>query len=112
MLNKELLMIGDQSSRPVYVTLYVYKGLHSYVAYAWTSPDGTHKQGMVFVGDQDVSKTLTCKPNTPVSIEIEDNSCDYRATPPQDITVVEQPSGQVFTFTAFRDVVVYLMPYA
>lgn len=104
-------MIGGQSSRPVYVTLYAYSGLHSYVAYAWTSPDGTNKQDRGFVGYQDVSKTLTCKPNTTVFIKIEDNSGNYMATPPQDITVEEQPSGQVATFTAFRDVVVYSIPY-
>lgn len=72
MLNKELLMIGDQS--PVYVTLSFFGGRNSGTDYLWTSPDGTIKKGGVFDERMDVFETLTCKPNTNVSISTDNYS--------------------------------------
>lgn len=104
MLNKELLMIGGQSYNPVYVTLEFFGGRNSGTDYAWTSPDGTAKQGYAFDERVDIIDALTCKPNTNVSIRTDDYRGDYTATPPQDITVVDESSSTYLTFTAFRDV--------
>lgn len=112
MLNKELLMIGDQSYSSVSVTLHFYGGLHCGVFYNWISPDGTINQNRVYIQSVDIFRTLTCKPNTTVSLSIESYIVDSRATPPQDITVVEDPDGKQVIFTAFRDVVVDFMSYA
>lgn len=105
MLNKEILMIGNQSYNPVYVTLQFFGGRNSGTDYRWTSPDGTVKTGGVFDERVDVVETLTCKPNTTVSISTSSYSEDYTATPPQDITV-DITSSTYLTFTAFRDVTV------
>ena len=104
MLNKELLMVQSQSYNPVYVTLEFFGGRNSGTDYAWTSPDGTAKQGYVFDALVEIVRTLTCKPNTKVNITTENYSGDYTATPPQDITVVDESSSTYLTFTAFRDV--------
>jgi hypothetical protein len=104
MLNKELLMIGDQSPSQVYVTLWFFGGRNSGTYFRWTSPDGTSKTDTVFDERVDVVRMLTCKPNTKVNITTENYRGDYSATPPQDITVAEQPTDHVLTFTAFRDV--------
>ncbi len=106
MLNKELMMIGSQSSGPVHVTLQCFGGRNSGTDYLWTSPDGTIKKGGVFDERMDVVETLTCKPNTNVSISTDNYSGDYTATPPQDITVIEADGRHYLTLTAFRDVVV------
>lgn len=106
MLNKDLLMIQSQSYSPVYVTLEFFGGRNSGTYYSWISPDGTKKQSGVFDERVDVVETLTCKPNTTVSISTDNYSGDYTATPPQDITVTEASSEHYLTFTAFRDVVV------
>lgn len=107
MLNKELLMIGDQSYSPVYVSLHFFGGRNSGTDYTWTSPDGTVKSSGVFDERVNIIDTLTCKPNTPVAIHTDDYCGNYTATPPQDITVSEDPDGHNLTFTAFRDVKVY-----
>lgn len=104
MLNKELLMIQPELPS-VHVTIGFYGGRHSGTDYTWTSPDGTVKTGGVFDERMDVVETLTCKPNTSVSIRTDNYSGDYTATPPQGITVVEFSSAYLI-FTAFRDVVV------
>lgn len=104
MLNKELLMIQTELP-PVHVTLGFYGGHHSGTDYTWVSPDGTLKTSGFFDERLDIVETLTCKPNTIVSIRTDDYSGDYRATPPQDITVT-QTSSTYLTFTAFRDVTV------
>lgn len=104
MLNKELLMVQSQSYNPVYVTLEFFGGRNSGTDYTWTSPDGTTKQGGVFDERVDIIETLTCKPNTTVSIRTDNYSGDYTATPPQDITVAEASYEHYLTFTAFRDV--------
>lgn len=106
MLNKELLMLETELP-PVHVTLQFYGGRNSGTNYSWTSPDGTAKQGGVFDERLYITEKLICKPNTAVYISTEDYSGDHRATPPQDITVVEEPRGHQLTFTAFRDVDVY-----
>ncbi len=106
MLNKELLMVQSQSYNPVYVTLEFFGGRNSGTDYTWTSPDGTLKTGGVFDERVDIVETLTCKPNTTVSIRTDSYSGDYTATPPQDITVEKATYGYYLTFTAFRDVVV------
>ena len=106
MLNKALLMIGSQSYSPVYVTLEFFGGRNSGTDYSWISPDGTRKQSGVFDERVDIVATLTCKPNTAVSISTDNYSGDYTATPPQDITVAEEFYKHHLTFTAFRDVVV------
>lgn len=106
MLNKALLMIGSQSYSPVYVTLEFFGGRNSGTDYSWISPDGTRKQSGVFDERVDIVETLTCKPNTTVSISTDNYSRDYTATPPQDITVTEEFHKHHLTFTAFRDVVV------
>lgn len=105
MLNKELLMLETELP-PVHVTLEFFGGRNSGTDYAWTSPDGTKKQSGVFDERIDVVETLTCKPNTTVSISTDDYRGDYTATPPQDITVAEESYRHRLTFTAFRDVVV------
>lgn len=104
MLNKELLMIQTELP-PVHVTLMFYGGQNSGTDYTWVSPDGTVKTGGVFDERMDVVETLTCKPNTIVSIRTSNYSGDYTATPPQDITV-DITSSTYLTFTAFRDVTV------
>lgn len=104
MLNKDLLMIGGQSSGPVHVTLQFFGGRNSGTNYTWTSPDGTVKNGGVFDERLYITEKLACKPNTQVYISTEDYSGDYRAIPPQDITVVEESNEHILTFTAFRDV--------
>ena len=104
MLNKELLMIQTELP-PVHVTLRFYGGRNSGTDYMWVSPDGTVKTGGVFDERMDVVETLTCKPNTNVSIRTDNCSGDYTATPPQDITV-DITSSTYLTFTAFRDVTV------
>lgn len=104
MLNKELLMIQPELPQ-VHVTLGFYGGRNSGTDYTWTSPDGTVKTGGVFDERMDVVETLTCKPNTIVSIRTDNYSGDYTATPPQDITV-DESSSTYLTFTAFRDVAV------
>ena len=81
MLNKELLMIQSQSYNPVYVTLRFFGGLNGGTDYSWISPDGTKKQSGVFDERVDVVETLTCKPNTTVSISTDNYSGDYTATP-------------------------------
>lgn len=106
MLNKELLMIESQRYNPVYVTLQFFGGRNSGTDYTWTSPDGTKKQSGVFDERVDIVETLTCKPNTTVSIRTDSYSGDYTATPPQDITVVDTTPSTYLTFTAFRDVTV------
>lgn len=106
MLNKDLLMIESQSYNPVYVTLQFFGGRYSGTDYSWISPDGTAKHGGVFDERVDIIETLTCKPNTNVSILTDNYSGDYTATPPQDITVAEESYKHHLTFTAFRDVVV------
>lgn len=106
MLNKELLMIESQSYSPVYVTLEFFGGRNGGTDYTWISPDGTKKQSGVFDERVDIVETLTCKPNTTVSISTDSYSGDYTATPPQDITVSEEFYKHHLTFTAFRDVVV------
>lgn len=104
MLNKELLMI--QTELPsVHVTLGFYGGRNSGTDYTWVSPDGTLKTGGFFDERMDVVETLTCKPNTTVSIRTDNYSGDYTATPSQDITVAIT-SSTYLTFTAFRDVTV------
>lgn len=103
MLNKELLMMQTELS-PVYVTLSFFEGRYSGTEYTWTSPDGTVKTGGFFDERRDVVDTLTCKPNTTVTIRTDDYRGNYTATPPQDITVSEGSSGHNLTFTAFRDV--------
>lgn len=90
---------------PVRVTLGFYGGHNSGTDYTWTSPNGTVKNSGVFDEREHVVVTLTCKPNTIVSIRTDDYSGDYTATPPQDITVVDG-SLTYLTFTAFRDVTV------
>lgn len=104
MLNKELLMIQTELP-PVRVTLEFFGGRNSGTDYTWTSPDGTVKTGSVFDVRLYVVVTLTCKPNTIVSIRTDNYSGDYTATPPQDITVDETSSTYII-FTAFRDVTV------
>ena len=104
MLNKELLMIQTELP-PVHVTLGFYGGRNSGTDYMWVSPDGTLKTGGVFDERMNVVETLTCKPNTIVSIRTDDYGGDYTATPPQDITV-DVTSSTCLTFTAFRDVTV------
>lgn len=104
MLNKELLMIQPELPS-VHVTLGFYGGRNSGTDYTWTSPDGTVKTGGVFDERMDVVETLTCKPNTIVSIRTDNYSGDYTATPPQDITV-DESSSTYLIFTAFRDVAV------
>jgi hypothetical protein len=104
MLNKELLMIQTELP-PVHVTLGFYGGRNSGTDYTWVSPDGTLKTGGFFDERMDVVETLTCKPNTVVSIRTDNYSGDYTATPPQDITVAIT-SSTYLTFTAFRDVTV------
>lgn len=104
MLNKELLMLETELP-PVHVTLKFFGGLNRGTDYTWTSPDGTVKTGGVFDERMDVVETLTCKPNTIVSIRTDSYSGDYTATPPQDITV-DKTSSTYLTFTAFRDVTV------
>lgn len=106
MLNKDLLMIESQSYNPVYVTLQFFGGRNGGTDYSWISPDGTRKQSGVFDERVDIVETLTCKPNTTVSISTDNYSGDYTATPPQDITVTEEFYKHHLTFTAFRDVVV------
>lgn len=106
MLNKALLMIGSQSYSSVHVTLQFFGGRNSGTDYFWTSPVGTTKHNRVFDERVDIVETLTCKPNTTISISTEDYSGDYTATPPQDITVEEEPYRHRLTFTAFRDVTV------
>lgn len=104
MLNKELLMI--QTELPlVRVTLAFYGGHNSGTEYTWTAPDGIVKTNGVFDERMDVVETLTCKPNTIVSIRTDDYGGDYTATPPQDITV-DHTSTTCLTFTAFRNVTV------
>ena len=103
MLNKELLMLVDQS--PVHVTLRFYGGENTATFYYWTSPDGDDQRDEVFDERENVSVTITCKPNTEVMISTENYSGDYTATPPQDIRVVEGFITHL-TFTAFRDVTV------
>lgn len=105
MLNKELLML-DTELHPVYVTLKFFGGRNSGTDYTWTSPDGTLKSGGSFDERVYVVETLTCKPNTNVSIRTNDYSGDYTATPPQDITVAEESYESYLIFTAFRDVTV------
>lgn len=105
MLNKELLMIQTELP-PVRVILMFYGGCNSGTTYTWTSPDGTVKNGGVFDERVDIFLTLTCKPNTTVFISTDDYRGDYTATPPQDITVVDDSSINL-SFTAFRDVTVY-----
>lgn len=103
MLNKELLM--TQAELPtVYVTLQFFGGRNSGTDYTWTSPDGTVKNGGFFDERMDIIETLTCKPNTKVSIRTDDYIGNYTATPPQDITVTEASFGRHLIFTAFRDV--------
>ena len=104
MLNKELLMLAYQG--PVHVTLRFFGGQDSGTFFDWTSPDGYDQRGEVFDERENVSVTITCKPNTEVSIVTDDYSGDYTATPPQDITVAEESYVHNLTFTAFRDVVV------
>ena len=105
MLNKELLMLETELP-PVHVTLAFFGGHNSGTDYTWTSPGVTKKQSGVFDERLDVVETLTCKPNTTVSISTDDYHGDYTATPPQDITVTEESYKHHLTFTAFRDVVV------
>lgn len=105
MLNKELLMLGGQSYSSVHVTLEFFGGRNSGTDYTWTSPDGTVKTGGVFDERMDVVETLTCKPNTSVSIRTDNYSGGYTATPQQDITV-DNTSSTNLVFTAFRDVTV------
>ena len=104
MLNKELLMLETELPS-VHVTLGFYGGHNSGTDYSWVSPDGTLKTGGVFDERMDVVETLTCKPNTTVSIRTDNYSGDYTVTPSQDITVVTT-SSTYLTFTAFRDVTV------
>lgn len=104
MLNKELLMVQTELP-PVHVTLRFFGGRNSGTDYMWISPDGTLKTGGVFDERVNVVETLTCKPNTIVSIYTDNYSGDYTATPPQDITV-DTSSSTRLTFTAFRDVTV------
>lgn len=104
MLNKELLMLETELP-PVHVTLRFYGGRNSGTDYMWVSPDGTVKTAGVFDERVDVVKTLTCKPNTIVSIHTDNYSGGYTATPPQDITV-DITSSTSLIFTAFRDVTV------
>lgn len=104
MLNKELLMLETELP-PVHVTLKFFGGRNSGTDYTWTSPDGTVKTSGVFDEHVDIVETLTCKPNTIVSIRTSSYSGDYTATPPQDITV-DTTSSTYLTFTAFRDVTV------
>lgn len=103
MLNKELLMTQAELP-PVYVTLKFFGGRNSGTDYTWTSPDGTLKSGGVFDERRDIVETLTCKPNTSVSIRTDNYSGDYTAIPPQDITVDEAAYEHYLIFTAFRDV--------
>lgn len=103
MLNKELLML-ETELHSVYVTLKFFGGSNSGTDYTWTSPDGTLKRSGFFDERMDVVETLTCKPNTIVSIRTDDYRGDYTATPPQDITVAEGAYEHYLTFTAFRDV--------
>lgn len=103
MLNKELLMTQHTELPSVRVTLDFYGGHNSGTGYMWTSPDGTVKLGDVFDERMNVVETLTCQPNTVVSITTDDYSGDYTATPPQDITVVDG-SPTYLSFIAFRDV--------
>lgn len=103
MLNKELLMTQAELP-PVYVTLKFFGGRNSGTDYTWTSPDGTLKTSGVFDERVNIVETLTCKPNTSVSIRTDNYSGDYTAIPPQDITVVESGSEYYLTFTAFRNV--------
>ena len=105
MLNKELLILETELLPPVHVTLRFYGGRNSGTNYLWISPDGTVKSGGVFDERMDVVETLTCKPNTNVSISTDNYRGDYTATPPQDISVVTANSTYL-TFTAFRDVTV------
>lgn len=104
MLNKELLMLGVELP-PVHVTLKFFGGRNSGTDYTWTTPEGEVKTGGFFDERIDVVETLTCKSNTIVSINTENYSGNYTATPPQDITVDEQATTHL-TFTAFRDVTV------
>ncbi len=104
MLNKELLMLETELPT-VHVTLKFFGGRNSGTDYMWTAPDGTVKTGGVFDERVNVVETLTCKPNTIVSIHTDNYSGDYTATPPQDITV-DVTSSTYLTFTAFRDVTV------
>lgn len=103
MLNKELLMTQAELP-PVYVTLEFFGGRNSGTDYTWTSPDGTVKNGGAFDERVDIIETLTCKPNTKVSIRTDNYRGDYTATPPQDITVTEASFEHYLIFTAFRDV--------
>ena len=105
MLNKELLMLETELPT-VHVTLEFFGGRNSGTSYAWTSPDGTKKQSGVFDERVNVVETLTCKPNTTVSIYTDNYRGNYTATPPQDITVAEESYEHHLIFTAFRDVVV------
>lgn len=110
MLNKELLMIQTELT-PVTVTLQFFGGDNLGTYYTWTSPDGTSRADIAFDEKEDVIRTFTCKPNTMVNITTQVYSGGYTATPPQDITVVEEPTeyqmiNYQLTFKAFRDVVV------
>lgn len=104
MLNKELLMLETELT-PVHVTLKFFGGRNSGTDYSWISPDGTRKTGGVFDERRDIVETLTCKPNTIVSISTDNYSGDYTTTPPQYITV-NKASSTDLTFIAFRDVTV------
>lgn len=103
MLNKELLMIQAELP-PVHVALQFFGGRNSGTDYTWTSPDGTVKQSGVFDERIFLTEKLTCKPNTEVLIATQDYSGDYRVTPPQDISIVEESNVHHIKFTAFRDV--------
>lgn len=103
MLNKELLMLETELP-PVHVTLNFFGGQNSGTDYTWTSPDGTLKSSGVFDERRDIVETLTCKPNTAVSIRTDNYSGGYTATPPQDITVTEASYEHYLIFTVFRDV--------
>jgi hypothetical protein len=109
MLNKELLIMTQpqtQTKLPsVHVTLEFYGGRNSGTDYTWTSPDGTVKTGGFFDERIDIVDTLTCKPNTNVSISTENYRGSYTATPPQNITVVGGSPTRL-SFKAFRDVTV------
>lgn len=103
MLNKELLMLGDQ--RAVYVTLRFFGGRNSGTKYMWLSPDGTKQTRSVFDERVDIVETLTCKPNTSVYISTGNYSGNLTVTPPQTVSTVIGPTTYL-SFTAFRDVTV------